>query len=187
MQNVYRAVLWQNLQYPGTEYCRLSGHYDGWQLAGTALLLLDSRPTKVRYEVTCDNLWHTRQVEVTLESESTQQNLRLTVDQWQRWWLAGQELEALRGCRDIDLGFTPATNTLPIRRLKLGVGRKAKVTAAWVRFPTLEIEPLSQRYTRLAKRRYRYESGGGAFVAEIKIDEMGLVTHYPNGWQRIES
>lgn len=130
MQNVYHTVLWQNLNYPGLEYCRLSGYYDGWQVAGTALLLLDGCPSQVRYEVTCDKLWHTRKVEVLVENESAQQRLHLAVDQAQRWWLAGQELEILRGCRDVDLGFTPATNTLPIRRLRLGVGRKAKVTAA---------------------------------------------------------
>lgn len=187
MQNVHHTVLWQNLNHPGTDYCRLSSHYDGWQLAGTALLLLDDRPSQVCYQITCDKLWQTRKVEVTVEMESTEQSLRLTVDQAQRWWLAGQELETLRGCRDIDLGSTPATNTLPIRRLKLGVGRRAKVTAAWVQFPTLEIKPLPQRYTRLTELRYRYESGGGTFVTEIEVDEMGLVTHYFDGWKRIET
>ena len=103
----------------------------------------------------------------------------------QRWWLAGQEQKILRGCHDIDFGFTPATNTLPIRRLKLGVGRKAKVTAAWVQFPSLEIEPLPQCYTRLTEHCYWYESGDGAFVAEIEVDELGLVTHYSGGWKRI--
>jgi len=186
MQNVYHAVLWQNLQYTGTEYCRLSDHYDGWQLTGTALLLLDGDPAQVCYEVTCDKLWYTRKVEVAVEMESAQQSLHLTIDQARRWWLAGRELEPLRGCRDIDLGFTPVTNTLPIRRLRLAVGRKAKVTAAWVKFPTLEIEPLRQRYTRLAEYCYRYESGNGTFVTEIEVDERGLVTHYLNGWQRIE-
>lgn len=185
-KNVYHTVLWQNLQYPGTEYCRLSSYYDGWQLAGTALLLVDGHPSQVHYEVTCDKLWYTRKVEVAVELESTQQSLRLTVDQAQRWWLAGQELESLRGCLDIDLGFTPATNTLPIRRLKLGVGLKAKVAAVWVKFPTLEIKLLPQSYTRLAEHRYRYESGGGTFVAELDVDEVGLVTHYPGGWQHIE-
>jgi|GEM_PF-6694161 len=96
MQNVYHAVLWQNLQYTGTEYCRLSDHYDGWQLTGTALLLLDGDPAQVCYEVTCDKLWYTRKVEVAVEMESAQQSLHLTIDKrsdggWQagNWSLCG--------------------------------------------------------------------------------------------------
>jgi hypothetical protein len=54
-----------------------------------------------------------------------------------------------------------------------------------VRFPELTIEPLPQRYIRLADWRYRYESAGGAFVAEIEVDDLGLVTHYEGGWRRI--
>src|SRR5712664_99467 len=38
---------------------------------------------------------------------------------------------------DIDLAVTPATNTLPIRRLNLEVGQSQEVTAAWLKFPDL--------------------------------------------------
>jgi hypothetical protein len=94
------------------------------------------------------------------------------------------DLEALHGLTDVDLGFSPVTNTLPIRRLDPAIGESVAVTAAWVRFPELTIEPLPQRYTRLAERRYRYESAGGAFVAEIEVDDLGLVTTYEGGWRR---
>ena len=80
--------------------------------------------------------------------------------------------------------MTPATNTLPIRRLALPVGKTEAVTAAWVKFPDLEIQPLAQRYTRLGENRYRYESDTG-FSVEIELDEMGLVTLYPGGWERL--
>jgi hypothetical protein len=95
------------------------------------------------------------------------------------------DLAALHGLVDVDLGFSPVTNTLPIRRLEPAIGEVVAVTAAWVRFPELTIEPLPQRYVRLAERRYRYESAGGAFVAEIEVDDLGLVTTYEGGWRRI--
>ena len=41
-------------------------------------------------------------------------------------------------------------------------------------FPDPEIQPLSQRYTRIAKHTYRYESDTG-FSAEIVVDDLGLV------------
>jgi uncharacterized protein len=93
-------------------------------------------------------------------------------------------LHGVRGCDDVDLALTPATNSLPIRRLNLQVGGSESVIAAWVKFPDLTVEPLSQRYTRLAKDTYRYQSNTG-FSAEIVVDDLGLVTTYPGGWERI--
>lgn len=101
----------------------------------------------------------------------------------QQWQVDEQEREDLTGCVDVDLSITPATNTLPIRRLRLAVGESAEVTAAWVRFPALSVEPLRQRYTRLAENRYRYESLESGFTAELTVDDQGLVTHYPGGWE----
>ncbi|HSH82775.1 MAG TPA: putative glycolipid-binding domain-containing protein, partial [Herpetosiphonaceae bacterium] len=66
----------------------------------------------------------------------------------------------------------------------LAEGAAAPVTAAWVRFPALAIEPLPQRYIRLGPDRYRYESDTG-FVTEIETDDLGLVTRYGGGWERM--
>jgi hypothetical protein len=93
-------------------------------------------------------------------------------------------LPELHGCPDVDLAVTPATNTLPIRRLDLGIGKSESVIAVWVKFPELTVQTLSRRYTRLAKNTYRYESDTG-FSAEIGVDDLGLVTAYPGGWERI--
>jgi hypothetical protein len=53
-------------------------------------------------------------------------------------------------------------------------------------FPELTVQPLSQRYTRLGKDTYRYASNTG-FSAEIVVDDLGLVTTYHGGWERIGS
>ena len=97
-----------------------------------------------------------------------------------------QECEPVRGAVDVDLGWTPFTNTLPIRRLSLAVGQKSgPVTAAWVRFPDLGLEPLTQEYERTAARRYRYTSGGGSFAADLEVDDDGLVIDYSGIWTRV--
>jgi uncharacterized protein len=100
------------------------------------------------------------------------------------WCCSGQEVAEVRGCLDADLSVTPATNPLPIGRLDLGIGKSKSVTAAWVKFPELELQPLIQRYIRTAKNTHRYESDTG-FSAEILVDDLGLVTSYPGGWERI--
>ena len=83
----------------------------------------------------------------------------------------------LDGCHDVDLGWTPATNTVPIRRLGLEVGETASITAAWVRFPELDVVASEQRYTRLGNDRWQYRSGD--YDYELVTDETtGLVLSY---------
>jgi hypothetical protein len=58
------------------------------------------------------------------------------------------------------------------------------LSAAWVRFPELTLQPLPQEYLRLGDCKYRYSSRGGAFVAELLVDEHDLVLDYEGFWQR---
>ena len=109
------------------------------------------------------------------------------VDPSGRWSLDGVERPDLDGCVDVDLGFSPSTNTLPIRRLGLGVGESAPVSAAWLRFPGFALERFDQVYTRLDESHYRYESGGGRFMRDLAVDEDGLVVEYPDFWTLVRS
>lgn len=183
--DLVRAVTWRRLDRPGLEYCELRSVRRGWELAGSVVLPDAGVSAHVRYSVVCDGQWSTREARVTLVRDGAMNELTLRVDSQRRWWRGDVEVSEVRGCVDVDLAFTPATNTLPIRRLDLAVGRARDATAAWVRFPDLAVLPLSQMYERVAERRYRYESRGGEFRAELETDEVGLVTRYPPGWERV--
>jgi hypothetical protein len=180
-------VVWRRLDEPGADHCTLTPDGAGWRLEGTAVAALAGQPVRAAYAVTCDEGWRTRRVLVSVADGLGKRALRLDVDAHGRWWRNGVEQPALAGLLDVDIGITPATNTLPIRRLALPVGAGHDVTAAWVRVPDLVIEPLPQRYTRLDTRRHRYESDEGRFVAELEVDDLGLVVHYDNGWERVAS
>jgi hypothetical protein len=78
---------------------------------------------------------------------------------------------------------TPATKTVAIRRLSLQIGSSESIIAAWVKFPDLNVPPLSQRSTRVAQNTYRYVTNTG-FSAEIVVDDLRLVTAYPGDWER---
>ena len=180
-----RVVVWKNLLLDGRGYCALWYTAEGWLLKGTVVgILEDRRPMLANYEIHCDDNWRTHQVRVGRTIGSNTKTLALNVESRGVWRSSVQKLPDLRDCRDVDLAVTPATNTLPIRRLNLEVGSSESVIAAWVKFPELTIQPLSQRYTRLAKNAYRYESDTG-FSVEIVVDDLGLVTAYPGGWERI--
>jgi hypothetical protein len=189
---VTRTVIWRRLDQPGTEYCACMYEDKGAMFEGYVIGALDGRPIRVEYSVECDTAWATWDVLVQCYfADAPASTFKLERDDASRWKRIDLdhpadevELPQVAGCIDVDLGITPATNTLPIRRLNLAVGESAEVTAAWVRFPALTIEPLRQRYTRLDTNRYRYESDTG-FSAELIVDEMGLVIEYPPGWERV--
>jgi hypothetical protein len=194
MDQLLRTVMWQGIWRAGAEWCELWRSDEGWRIAGTALVSVDGDPERVQYELALDAAWATRAVRFAARGgDGQERGARLTVDQDKVWRIErfpasgehGDDLGGMRGLVDVDLGFSPATNTLPIRRLAPAIGEAVEVTAVWVRFPELTIAPLPQRYTRLEERRYRYESNGGAFVAELEVDELGLVITYEGGWQRI--
>jgi hypothetical protein len=182
-----RVVVWKALLIDGRDYCGLWRTAEGWLLKGTVIgVLKDQRPMLASYEIQCDENWLTHRVAIERTIGSDVKTLSLTVESRGMWRSSGQELPGVRGCDDVDLALTPATNTIPIRRLNLQVGGSESVIAAWVKFPALTLQPLSQRYTRRGKDTYRYESNTG-FSAEIVVDDLGMVTTYPGGWERIGS
>lgn len=183
-----RTVVWRPLDSTGAEHCTLRRLAKGFRLEGhvvsTAAAPGCTVPLHVHYIVDCDSVWRTRAVSISQHYGTLQTTLRLDVIN-QRWWTAeGVEIPQLHWLIDVDLGVTPATNTLPLRRLALEVGQRAEVTAAWLRFPDLTVEPLPQTYERLAPNLYRYSSDGGRFSALLETDNLGLVVHYEGGWER---
>jgi hypothetical protein len=155
------------------------------RLIGTVLTAFEGTPAEVRYEVVCSQAWETRFVRVELLLPGRKRHLELTAPATGHWWCEGRPLDAVAGCPDVDLSVTPSTNLLPIRRLGLRPGQSAEVAAAWIRFPSLEPTVLPQRYTRLDEHRYRYESGGGAFTAELTVDDAGLPVRYGDLWETV--
>lgn len=179
-----QSLLWNRHDLPSLEHGRLYRCHDGFTLAGTVVAGLEGRHLHCSYEVETSRSWQTRKVKIILSSGTEEQSLRLERDDAGRWWSGDTELTAFAGMTDIDLGITPSTNTLPIRRLKLKPGERASMTAVWIQFPSLTIAPLSQQYTRTSEYTYRYESNYGAYQADLEVDEHGLVTRYADVWSR---
>ncbi|WP_241289428.1 putative glycolipid-binding domain-containing protein [Burkholderia stabilis] len=177
-----RCVAWQIVQtWQAAEWCRLVETRTGVDLSGSVSGALDGTPFRIDYTIACDAGWLTRSVRVTRWVGALPQQVDIACDGG-RWTIDGVDAPALAGATDIDLGFSPSTNTLPIRRLALAVGDSAVIHTAWLRFPEFEVVRGEQRYTRMAPRVYRYESG--TYAADIAVDETGLVTDYDE-WRRI--
>jgi len=170
-----RSVLWR-----GESLSTELFHLRPGVLEGEVLLVLEGAPTRVDYNVEVDDAWLTRRtmVRVRRGDSDAARELILEADGQGHWRVDGQERPDLDGCTDVDLGVSPSTNTLPIRRLEeLAVSESAEVRAAWVRFPEVTVEVLDQRYTRLGGDRWLYASGND-FRAELRVDELGVVITY---------
>jgi hypothetical protein len=181
-----QSILWRRLDRAGHEFARVLAQGADWQLSGTAVFVNEQQPCRLDYLVVCDRGWQTRSGRVVGWVGDARIDVDVAVDSARRWRLNGKLTLAVEGCIDLDLNFSPSTNLLPIRRLNLAIGHEAPVRAAWLRFPSFTLELLDQRYRRTTRTTYRYESGGGSFVADLEVNPDGLVTRYP-GFCEVET
>jgi uncharacterized protein len=178
MPSLVQTGLWRWIKSTGLERFELLRMPHAWMLRGTIVVLAEGKPAEARYEVVCDDSWHTRHAEISVHDERGERALGVVIENGQ-WYENGRVNKMLTDCIDIDLEWSPSTNTIPIRRLRLATGeRSGLVTAAWVRFPDLTLQPLTQKYERTSQRSYRYSSAGETFVAEIAVDDQDLVLNY---------
>jgi len=189
--SIERAVVWRNLQFEALEHFVLVRTDQQHNLRGEVVgVNAKGQPLRVNYVICCSLEWRTELVVVSQfngAGSPTTRQIRVEGGRWAHHGPSNHEaLPELDGCIDIDLGITPATNTLPIRRLNLRIGQSAEVKAAWIKFPELTIAPLQQTYTRVSNFTYRYKSASG-FTADLEVDDLGLVINYPGGWQRLAS
>jgi len=153
------SAAWVRSDGSGTDEATLARHAGGWLLAGRARFADAGGPAALRYRVWCDGAFRSRRAEVR-GHVAGRRIARTLVRARDGWRVGGRPRADLAGCVDVDLAFTPATNLLPIRRLRLAEGAAADVPAAWLRFPELDVRRLDQRYTRRSEGTYTYRSPG---------------------------
>ena len=179
------SILWKSqISILGHDYCTIQNVGNDWELYGTALLMVDNFPSHLNYSVHCDRGWKTSYASVEGYVGKKSVSIRVKVSESRDWIVNGQPQADLKGCLDIDLGFTPATNTLPILRLDLRVGDAMKTTAAWLKFPGFGFSALDQEYSHISDSEYLYQSGNRTYSAVLSVNSAGFVTSYPELWDQ---
>jgi hypothetical protein len=176
------SILWRNIAQKGHEICQLFATPTGFALEGTSIFRDAEKPCLLNYRINCDPTWQTLSAGIDGWVGKKRILIQLITDVEHHWRQNETENPGLAGCIDLDLNFSPCTNTLPIRRLGLQVGDRTDITAAWLKFPSFSLVPLQQGYERLEESIYRYSSRNGQFVADLKVDSLGFVTDYPGIW-----
>ena len=156
---------------------------DGVVLQGQTNAVADGDAWVVRYAIVVDRSWSTTSAVVHRESADADSTADLARDRSGRWSVDGRERPDLDGCVDLDLESSACTNTLPVHRLRLGVGQSADAPAAFVRADDLRVERLDQQYERLeddgTQRRYAYRAPAFDVETVLVYDAFDLVVDYP--------
>ncbi len=180
-EETFPSILWRTLGTPGHETAKIYGDdSEGWTIDGASIFLNEGESVRLDYLIECDTDWKTTFATVDGWVGDEIVEVEISVEDGV-WTMNGEPVVAVEGCTDVDLNFSPVTNTLPIRRLKLNIGETRSVKAAWLRFPSFQLEPLEQTYTRVDDKTVRYETASG-FAATLTVNDDALVTHYPDGW-----
>lgn len=181
-----KEIIWRRVMDDlGFEHAYVRRGKSGPCFGGTVLIAEKGSPLRIDYQVECDEAWRTRVVMIAQAHNGSTRRLTLEHDGQGIWRRNGQEADDLSGCTDVDLGVSPSTNALPVNRLRLEQGQSETIQAAWVRFPSLDVDVAEQTYERLADRRYLYRSLASGFQAEVDVDIDGFPTDYSGIWLRI--
>jgi uncharacterized protein len=174
---------WTNWKGEGLEHLVLRQASDGIVAESVVVGKAARRSFALRYRIDCDSSWRVRKVAVHLLGGDA---IELNSDSRGTWFDKSRRAQRkLAGAIDVDISATPFTNTLPVRRLNLGDGESKEIAVVYLLVPQLKVSLDRQRYTRLDRRHYRYESVDSDFRRDIEIDGGGLVVSYPGLFRRV--
>lgn len=167
----------------GFEVLFLRREHGGFRFEGHSTGVEEGEAWAIRYELVLNAVWTTRSAHVVGRTGSGAREVRLEADGAGGWTVDGAPAPQLAGCLDVDLEASAFTNTLPVNRLRLGVGECAEAPAAYVRAVDLGVKRLEQLYARVEDdgvgSRYDYEAPDLEFACRIVYDRFGLVLDYP--------
>ncbi len=165
--------IWESELLDSREDFTLVAGTDGYELGGTTLIMHDGVRVEISYRVEVASDWSTRNATIDIPALATSHSVE--VPEPGIWMIDGEHRADLDGCTDIDLGWTPATNTIPIRRLEQEGRNAATIRAAWLKWSELQFIATDQTYSR-NEPTWQYASGN--FSAELWVDDQGVVLRY---------
>ena len=190
-----RLVVWEGVDEWRTEVAEVELSEDGVCATGTQIGV-DPLPYRLDYTLEARTGFVTGRLQVEAIGEGWSRRLHLMHDGAGSWTCdadadgqvdlppPGGDLAAVQGALDCDLGLSPLTNLMPVRRHALHERAESRdFLMAWVASPGLEVTPSQQRYEHVRPGLVRFVSPG--FEAELDLDGYGLVRLYPELARRV--
>jgi len=168
------AVLWVKENGTGNDACRFADAEGGYLIDGSST---DADGNVLRYRIRARSDGTTRRVRIGAKSRIF---VRHAPDD--TWMLNGTPVPDVTGAKDIYFGFTPATVTLPIRRLKLDVGDEAETQVARLNIDKERLEPLHLVFRRVANDEYECLTTETGITSHYSVDAQGIVRVEQGHW-----
>ena len=199
-----RVIVWRGTDAWRSEVAEVELGADGLRAVGCQVAV-DPEPYRLDYSLEAPSDFVTRSLTVESRGSGWSRRLELRHDGSGGWSAEaeahgdapfdaepGGDVAELAGALDCDLGLSPLTNLMPIRRS--GLDREegaADFLMAWVSVPDLAVVASAQRYEHVAAdpdgSTVRYVDRGlfEGFTADLRLDPSGLVLTYPELAERV--
>jgi len=177
-------AFWKRLDIPGHDAAFLFETEDGYALRGTAIFKADPGAARITYRVELDHDWRAKAGHVTGEIGESSVAHHMAYSRGE-WSLNGTPVAGLAHLRDLDFGFTPATNMPALRRAALIEGQSADLPAAWFDLDPPRLVELPQHYRRQSPAQYDYHSPTAGYRAVLELAPSGFVRVYPGLWEMV--
>jgi hypothetical protein len=181
MQSV---ILWEGIEYFSLEHCLINQSGNGVDVHSAIVGEYNHVIYRIDYFIQTDRDWNTVSFSINSRLNDTVRQIQFTGDTNGNWISAIGSEGSFAGCVDVDIPVTPFTNTLPIRRLKLAPGQSQEIKVVYLDMLEQSIRPVTQKYTRVSAREYRYENVPNDFEAKITVDDEDFVVDYPGLFAR---
>jgi hypothetical protein len=158
----------------------------GRRVEGATTATEDGESWIVNYVIHLDESWLTRSARITSHSGGATLVTTIEADGEGHWQVDGVPAPQLYGCLDLDLEASAMTNTFPVHRLHMPIGRAVSAPAAYVRAVGLAVDRLDQTYSRAGEGHYDYIAPGFDFACRLVYDRHGLVLDYPGIASRVQ-
>lgn len=197
-----RTFVWEGTDAWRAEVSVVELGNDRVRARGTQLGV-DPLPYRLQYELDTTAGWETHRLQVRSSGAGWSREIDLRHDGAGNWRCEasatgrapglpepGGDTAPLRGAIDCDLGCSPLTNLMPVRRHALQVHEgEHDLLMAWVDVPSLAATPSPQRYEHVRRTEdgsvVRYVGEHRSFVAELELDADGIVRTYPGLARRV--
>jgi hypothetical protein len=74
--------------------------------------------------------------------------------------------------------FTPATNLIALRRLRLKIGQWVEAPAAYLTFPAMQMAKLPQTCLRVGWTTYDYSAPTVGYTGSLEVLPSGVIVKY---------
>lgn len=168
------AVVWVRQDESGNDACRFADAEGGYLIDGSST---DAKGSILTYRIRAREDGTTRRARIGAKS-------RIFVSRApdNTWLLNGTPATAVEEAEDIDLGFTPATLTLPIRRLKLSIGDDAEIMVARLDLENDRLTPLNLVLRRTADKEYECLNADTGKTSHLVVDGHGIIQRFTGHW-----